>query len=390
MKTFDSFENYIKYDLYPFNNKDCSIFQNYSKSCSKNKSKKVLKLLGPKGKVGIPYKYYKCNDPNAITIYKSSKMKRIILKKHIINQTKYCGLDEFTNESFIGYMIEDLIKEHKYITKSYVKQYGAYVCPNTSLVYNHMELCDLGDMSRKIDTSNLNLTQKKFCKNKMNIVSHALLQVSSIITFLQKNASYSHGDLKAGNVFIKNESTITKYGQHEIESPITFKIADYGKNCITVKNHRLYNYNIVSKFLINYNFMKNKNSIVLNKYKYVPNYYRSQLIYAHMRHIGSSIMGDIDIYIFVLSLILNPIYENTIKELPKQFHEIMWYPNQINLIDNHILKIKSKIKSNRLKSVTTPMIFLTTPLSNGEYIKIKKGNAKHIFKHMSKFIMKGI
>ena len=386
MSVFNQFKDYVEMDLYPFNNQHCNLFQKSSTSCSRNKSASVLKLLGPKGKVGIPYKYFKCSDPNDVSIYKSSKFKKPTLKKYTSKNKTFCGLDEFTNESFIGLMIHDLVKNNEYVSKSYVKQFGAYICPNTSSVYNHMELCDLGDMTRKIDTAVLSAPQKKFCENKQLIVAHCLFQVSSIISFLQEKSSYSHGDLKAGNIFIKNEKTVTECGKYRVRSPITFKIADYGKNCISVDKYRLYNHTVVSKFLSNHNFSNQKNSLVLNKYKHIPDYLRSQLIYSHMRHLGSSIMGDVDIYIFVLSLLFNPIYSQAVIELPKKFHQILWYPDQINFIHRHLLKIKSKVKPNKLRSVTTPMIFLTTPLENGSFIRLKKGNAKRLSKFMCSYV----
>ena len=92
MSVFNQFKDYVEMDLYPFNNQHCNLFQKSSTSCSRNKSASVLKLLGPKGKVGIPYKYFKCSDPNDVSIYKSSKFKKPTLKKYTSKNKTFCGL----------------------------------------------------------------------------------------------------------------------------------------------------------------------------------------------------------------------------------------------------------------------------------------------------------
>lgn len=380
MKSLKLLENYYSNDVYPFNDNICKSIEQASNTC-KNTSNVVFKPLGPRGKIGIPYKYYECKKPNKISIMKQSKIVKPYLNKlryqnvcstmslcKLENDLKYCGIDEFTNESIIGLSIEDYVKKYKFCTKSYVKQYNAYTC--NTLGYNHMELCDLGDMSSRIKTNKKLLLD--FTSNKPHVLAHCLLQISKILHFLQVRCHYTHGDLKAGNVFIKNEPTLTKLGKQSIKSPITFKLADYGKNCISLGKYRLFNDHIIRKIIPQLKVNQNSRTFVLNKFTYVPRYYRSQLLFAYLRHIGLPFFADLDLYIFIASLLLNDEYGSDLLNFPLIFHKTLWVSSQVEMIGTHVQNIKASVPKNRIKSVTSAMHFLTKKLPNGEYIVMKK------------------
>ena len=380
MKSLKLFENYYTNNEYPFNDNICKSIDEASNSC-KTKSNVVFKPLGPKGKIGIPYKYYKCNTPNNISIMKESKIIKPYLNKlryqnvcstmslcKLENNLKYCGMDEFTNESIIGLSIEDYVKKYKLCTKSYVKQYNAYTCK--SLGYNHMELCDLGDMSSPIKTNKKPLLN--FTLNKHQVLAHCILQITKILHFLQVRCHYTHGDLKASNVFIKSEPTLTKLGKQSIKSPITFKLADYGKNCISLGKYRLFNDHIIRKVIPQLKVNQNSKTFVLNKFTYAPRYYRSQLLFSYLRHVGLPFFADLDVYILISSLLLNDAYGPVLLNFPLSFHKTLWVSSQVDMIATHVQNIKSTVSNNRVKSVTTAMHFLTKKLPNGKYIVMKK------------------
>lgn len=383
MSAYKLFDNYYNKNVYPFDNSICKILNESVESCkNNNRNSTVFSPLGPKGKVGIPYKYYKCKTPKKVTIIKGSKAKKIFLHKlnytnvckvfsicKLNNNLKYCGLDEFTNESFIGMAIEDIIKKHKLQSKSYVKQLNVYICNNVA--YNHMELCDLGDLS-KIPKINI--------LSKTEILSHALLQISQILHFLQVRTNYTHGDLKAGNVFIKKESTVVRMGSKTINCPITFKLADYGKSCMNIGDYRLFMDHPIRHVAPQIRVNGNNKTFVLNKFQYIPRYYRSQILFSYLRHFGAPFIADIDMYILIASLLLNNNYSDTLLDFPLIFHKICWIPSQVNFIKTHIEHIKNNVPKERLDSVNTAMHFLTQKLPNGKHIIMKKNIAQKLYK----------
>ena len=392
MYTLSLFEKYYQHGVYPFDNSICNSLTKSKINCN-SINNVMFSPLGPKGKIGIPYKYKNCKKNSETSILKSSPSKKIYLNKlkfnnicktlelcKLKNNLAYCGLDEFTNESFIGLAIEDVVRKHKIKTKSFVKQYNAYICNEVS--YNHMELCDLGDMSKVINTKDLTQKHKKFCQNKSAVLSHCLLQITKILPFLQVRCQYTHGDLKAGNVFIKNETTVTKLGTEKILSPITFKLADYGKNCITLGKYRLFNDHKVRPYIPRIRLNSDNKTFVLSKFTYVPRYYRSQILFAYLRHIGLPFNGDIDIYILIASLLLHKDYGDVLLAFPKSFHKILWEDLQVSMLTQHIKNIKTTVPSDKLSSVTTAMYFLTKKLPNGKYLILKKNVSKKLFKNL--------
>lgn len=391
MQTETLFEQYYNTGRYPFKDGICTNIKMSKSSCSVKTNYAVVPL-GPKGKIGIPYKFIDCKNPRNVTIIKESKIVKPFLNKlkysdicKTLNTCKnkskrnlqYCGLDEFSNETFIGMAIEDIVKSRKFVTKSYVKQYNAYTC--NMLGYNHMELCDLGDMSTKMKNVN-NKKVLEFGRNKKRIVAHCLLQISHILHFLQTNCQYIHGDLKAGNVFIKNEPCRIKIDKYTVRCPVTFKLADYGKNSMNVGKYRLFNDHFIRKVIPQIKIKENNKMFQLNKFTIIPRYYRSQLLFSYLRHIGLPFIGDLDVYILIASLLLNEEYGKILKDFPLAFHKTLWISSQLPLISQHVINIKSRVSKHKISSVTTAMHFLTTKLSNGKYIVMKKNIAQNLQK----------
>jgi hypothetical protein len=386
MKSLDILENYFNNNVYPFDDSECKKISSASKNCF-SKNNVVFTPLGPKGKIGVPYKYIQCKNPTKITILKASKYVKPFLNKlkhknvcktfnacNLKNDNlNYCGMDEFTNESIIGLAIADIVKDK---SNSFVKQYSAYICNKQA--FNHMEMCDYGDMSQ----DNVHLS------NKTLTLAHCLLQISKILHILQIRSNYTHGNLKAGNIFITNTPTITKIGKRIVKSPVTFKLADYGKSCITLKNYRLFNDKFIRHFMPRLKLKSNNNLFILNKFRYLPSYYRSQLLFSYSRHAGMSFYGDLDVYVLIASLLLNNTYGKYLLDFPKKFHETLWISSQINLIEQHISTIKSKVPNHRLSSVTVALQFLTTKLQNGKYIVMKKNISNKIFKVLFEILEK--
>jgi hypothetical protein len=101
-----------------------------------------------------------------------------------------------------------------------------------------------------------------------------------------------------------------------------------------------------------------------------------------------SFYGDLDVYVLIASLLLNNTYGKYLLDFPKKFHETLWISSQINLIEQHISTIKSKVPNHRLSSVTVALQFLTTKLQNGKYIVMKKNISNKIFKVLFEILEK--
>lgn len=226
-------------------------------------------------------------------------------------KTSYLGLDEFSNESCIAYIVNKICEKSQF--KFVVKYHRSFICQNQGV--NLMEYCDLGDLSqfprhehvREKYTESISLFDEIHTVPSIVTVTQIFHQVIAGLDFLSQQAGFISGDLKAANIFVKTEKVSGSYRGMSLDAPFMCKISDYGKSSCLLKtdteNIRIFNavsyaniYFIAGDF--EPNFTKDG--------RYVVDDYLLTNTYANLRHMGSPYFRTYDFYTFVVSLLTVP------------------------------------------------------------------------------------
>lgn len=338
-----------------------------------NKENKNIKPLGVRGKIGVPYlltiqnKQYILKSSAAKTIVHKSQDPPTLLKSLLDQETSmiscefpplnhisfYIGLDEFTNEVLISYIIDHMMK--KINLSTYLLHYLGYKCSNIG--YNLMEYADLGTLDQIGTNARWNSyldTIEDSKRIKGPILLGILKQLIITLDYLQKNLHFIHGDGKSANIFVSSTPfSFDAFGIH-FTAPFTCKIGDFGKSSLTFNRFRLFNYNwLASTYLYVSPFLPS-----ITNDTYTVSNLNSVQIYTRLRHMGFPYYLSFDTYTFIVSLLLDPIFFHTFFESPalSEIWDILWYPSDQALMYSRLL--------NGIDSSTNSFTFVISLLKN--------------------------
>lgn len=321
---------------------------NTDESCSNM----IVRPLGPKGKVGVPYII---QDDNGTMIAKLTQVDKLYSSylvvpptslasfigknravKHCISDIKlshirYIASDEFTNETLIAYILNYLILENSKLGKQlpllFVRHYQSGICEkNTGDVVglNIMENCDLGPLDNLPDHSGFDAYIQDYIidDNGREVITSLvnpenILQILTQITvglhMLQTLVNFTSGDLKAGNIFVKSEPINETYMGISLNAPFTCKIADYGKSsCMLYKPNgtaiRFFNESNLANVYLSIHPFEDEIEVENHEYYYtVSNTFNSQ-VYTRTRHMGIPFYHSFDYYTVLVSMLTNPAF----------------------------------------------------------------------------------
>ena len=380
-----------------------------------------LKNLGKAGKVGIIY-YLQLNNGEKIILKMNKGEGEFMIDQHDHEDiyshfkkfTKNCqthipierfaALNEFPNDTIIGFNIGNEV-DHNINIKSnaYVKQYDAFIINGDSM--NVMEFADKGNLmeftemfkenKRTLPSSKpgeqvrqSNYVDKNNGMLDPEIVLNIIIQIYSILHFLQTNNDYVHADLKNQNVFVSSEPFSGRYdGVNLPSAPFTAKIADFGKNSMTIDSKRFYmappsttGLSIVSNLYKKQFKLKIREKRGVRYFK-LPKQLDEVSTYLISRHSGIPMLKELDVYSFFISLYLTDgfhqafKYHNQLKEL----WNMLWISNDQNVMITQYLDTVRK----KGKRVGIGTIF---GIMSKKRLKLICGNYDKIWKKLKKFI----
>lgn len=228
----------------------------------------------------------------------------------------YLASDEFTNESLIGLYLYQQIH-----SPFYLKHYDAgTVGTHDGQTYgiNITEFCDLGTLK------NPHTRLLKDGYVQPHHINNILKQILVSIDLLQGSCGFIHSDLKAGNIFLKDEPVNISYGNVRIRSPYTCKIADYGKSSITIDHKiRLYNSTTPSDFFLTFSKFRPE----VDDKTYTINRSFNYQVNIDSRHAGIPYYKSFDFYTIILSLLTDekfnvPFFSS--RSLRKRYWDPLW------------------------------------------------------------------
>lgn len=351
-----------------------------------------IKPLGVRGKIGVPYlftlqqKQYILKSSLAKTTVNISKNPPTLLRSLLSEQTDmltcqfpplndisfYIGLDEFTNEVLIAYIIDYMME--KINLSTYLLHHLGYKCASSTLLgnnigYNLMEYADLGTL----DQISTNPRWDPYCDYINNskriqplILLTILKQLILTLDYLQQNLHFIHGDGKSANIFVSSTPFSFNSSRFHFTSPFTCKLGDFGKSSLTFNHSRLFNYNwLASTYLYLRPFLPH-----IENDSYIVSNLNLAELYTHLRHMGFPYYLSFDTYTFILSILCDPIFFFTFFDSPVLSHlwTILWYPpdqklmytrllNTMNSHTNSFGSILSLLKNIRLKCHATTLLF---------------------------------
>lgn len=204
-----------------------------------------------------------------INVFKPSEYNGPNTQPLIIPINRWVGSDEFTNESIINWILNEIIPDFS------VDQLISMICDKNGIQIQEKADMDLSDY----------INSKKF---KPKLLDNMIYQVLNTLDILEKKFNYIHGDLKTKNVLVFKNGKIAK-------------LADYGKSSITYNGTRFYCRleKIVKRGVSG--LLPTSTSTFGKKYKYNLNTIDTNVA---MRHRKEIFYLNFDVYTFMVSIAL--------------------------------------------------------------------------------------
>jgi hypothetical protein len=336
--------------IIPYNDPNiCCILDKIVGSQSINGSCNTLSVnaLGPRGKIGVPYKIK--SEDGIELIVKISKIDKLYSnfntkpptsiapidsreRYHCISNIKfskirYIASDEFTNETLIAYALNYVALQAS-LPPLFVRHYQGAICSNseTKETYglNIMENCDLGHLDKLQENPYYNKDEREYQINDIgrniigylvdaDIIFQILTQLTIGLYILQSYTGFVSGDLKAGNVFIKSDPIDTEYMGIKLKASFTCKIADYGKSSCMLPllngtSIRFYNDSTLANVYLKIHPFEPDISKSDGEYYYTIGNLLVSQIYTRTRHMGIPFYRSFDYYTVLVSMLTHPAF----------------------------------------------------------------------------------
>ena len=153
-------------------------------------------------------------------------------------------------------------------------------------------------------------------------------QVLTAIDVLGQLAFFQQGDLKVANIFLKSVKSTLKHKNITCKSDFTAKVADFGKSSIncdsaTGEMIRVFKYDplsvtYLSKFPFNANIKTLDNDIEV----YVVDNTTDFQTYSRTRYMGIPFYSSFDMYMFVVSMMMQPCFYYSMMAHPDVYKAI--------------------------------------------------------------------
>lgn len=312
----------------------------------------IVRPLGPKGKVGVPYIV---QDGNVTMIAKLTQVDKLYSTyltvpptslssfigrnravKHCIsdiklNHIRYIASDEFTNETLIAYILNYLVFENAKVGRQlpllFVRHYHGAICTKNSgdiVGLNLMENCDLGPLDNLPSNPKFDKYVQDYIidDNGEEVITtlvnpdtilQILTQITVALHMLQTLINFTSGDLKSGNVFVKSEPIDGHYMGISLKAPFTCKIADYGKSsCMLYKPNgtaiRFFNESNLANVYLSIHPFEDEIEVENHEYYYTVNNTFNSQVYTRTRHMGIPFYHSFDYYTVLVSMLTNPSF----------------------------------------------------------------------------------
>ena len=351
--------------------------------------------LGKRGKVGVPYlvEYngheliLKTTNPGQLSIVHRKEppsniksFDKIIDKApsrcgyRDVDNLRYLGADEFTNEMLIGLILTFHYLDWNDITGNsfypQIEYLTSSICQDTSpgqitksatrpIGVHLMEFADLGTLvdfvSRKetqeyrevlqiIDTQSKRGDRFTMEVVKVDTIFQIIRQVVSALHSLQNNLDFNHGDLKAANIFVSSEASRGVYGGVDVTAPFTCKVADYGKSSLTIETdkgaYRIYNRSwLADRYLYINPFTPIINVEHDEPFFIVKGLFKVHL-YTRTRHMGLPFYLAFDTYTFIVSLLIIPAFYYAFfsnPDLVGRVWNVLWFHDDAERMRQRVL-----------------------------------------------------
>ena len=186
-----------------------------------------------------------------------------------------------------------------------------------------MDYADLGDIKNIVKNplaSDFRTTQEfldqagnvvRLNSLKPAIVVDICKQVVANFDFLHRQVEFNHGDLKANNILIQSTPSQGNYQGLAWNSAFTVKLADFGKSSLTIADNqnrriRLFNYSSAADTYLGIFPFRPSLGTQFDQPYYLLDTNTNLSALARIRHMGIPFFYSMDLYTFIISLLLIP------------------------------------------------------------------------------------
>ena len=313
-----------------------------------------------------------------------------------ISDLQYIGADNFTNEYLVGFILNELYRKSSSTTKgapAQVAQAGqrtdgafdgisatsaglngtirfiaATICNSGTkrkgtIIMDYADLGDIQSFVKNPLTSEYREVQNfsdqggnrfQFSALKTKVIVDICKQVVANLDFLHREVEFNHGDFKANNVLIKSTTSQGNYQGLTWNSNITVKIADFGKSSLTITdNHsrrtRFFNYSSSAETYLGVFPFKPSIGAQFDQPYYLLDTNTNLAALARIRHMGLPYYFSMDLYTFVISILLIPeifFPVMTDTKLRTVLFDSLWFQDDYSTAWNRIYNAVQQGKDN--------------------------------------------
>jgi len=244
----------------------------------------------------------------------------------------YLGLDEFTNEMLINYLINLLWKPVGLPHMNY-ELAGSVVCKNSGLNIYPLAFSNLSGLPPGFKDRQLQIEKHH--------VDNIIRQVAIALHFLQGNIGFVHGNLILDNILETSERTKFNYEGIEVDGDFRILISNLGvaSSSIIAKhglNIRLFNQSpLASTYLLAKPFIPDVDDEGVYQIKGLNSH-----LYTRIRHMGLPWFKGFDFYTLIVSLMVHKDYYEVIRR------DFSWLYNNIIWDEKDLKTLRKRIDDN--------------------------------------------
>ncbi len=282
------------------------------------------------------------------------------------NKINYLGLDPYTNNVLINWVINNRMMELN--IPNIINMEIGFVCGNNGYcLYEH---CDIGRLrhlqeypdylDHSCRPSPTATADDKIAISK-DVVKGIIMQLFATLHAL-KEFDFSHGNPCSRTLLLKSDPCSYMYDGVHVECPLTIKLCDFHQSGITVNNNRLYNKSVVADESISRRSYKpilestqitkfefdnkgviiNPEKVSIYRLKNPSGYYEESIVFMYIKHLGLPLyQTSFDAYCYMISLMSDRSFYTTVMNDESMYSmwRNMWLPDEFSKVQEMVRKL---------------------------------------------------
>lgn len=298
---------------------------------------------------------YKISHRTGIYILKTCNVNTNMSLTLEDNKPHRLGLDSFTNELFIGYILRNVFETNrmKSLAVSFIG--GSIDNSNGYIMTEYVPMCNICDIPRLREYILKDEIINNHIAVRPRIIEAIISQVLTTLHFLDLAVEFSIGNINIENIMVYDQKMRGIYLGLNLSAPFTCKMSNFNESSLTIRklngdNMRIYN--CKNKHI---NVCININKTCDNSCYIIPNDFDIHT-YHYLR--SNSLVKSLDYYIFILQILSMREYYHGFfnnKDIVEKFWTPMWIEETDSIVCRKLI-YEFVVKGSRMNTTDALII----------------------------------